>query len=63
MSGYTARELQEIIRWPIYHMCWNIRDFAETFKSRVCCHQCGRIIGKRVKRDFCSEKCAKAVLT
>src|SRR5271166_4897025 len=62
MSLYAARELTGIVRWPIYCMCWSVRDFAEALKSRFFCYQCGWLICKRVERDFCSEKCAKEFL-
>src|SRR5260370_26474936 len=62
MSLYAARELTGIVRWPIYCLCWSVRDFAEALKSRFFCYQCGWLICKRVERDFCSEKCAKEFL-
>jgi hypothetical protein len=39
MAGYTAREFAGIVRWPLYRMCWSVRDLVKTLERRIFCHQ------------------------
>jgi hypothetical protein len=39
MPGFTAREFTGIVRWPLYLMCWSVRDLVKTLERRIFCHQ------------------------
>jgi hypothetical protein len=39
MPGFTAREFTGIVRWPLYRLCWSVRDLVKTLERRIFCHQ------------------------